>query len=408
MPTATRAEMVARGRQRRARRPAVALRVVDEVPVDRLLRFRRVADRAADRVQHAAERDAGNGAAGRGQAARSPASTRPSNTKHSPCGRRFWSTIAADRVEPAVEELDADVIGAERQRRRSRPSGRARRRRRGDRAGRPSARRSRRRCACGPACAVGPGHLAARQRQRRARDPASGIGGLRRRTVEHVLDRGELRACPSVRASAAARTCRRDAARAPRRGNTNRWPGLRVAGDSQLGLEHEERLRRRVGRALLGHTKSQTHFKERGPEMRNPEMLRAPERPRRAAPQGNGRSRHRPAGAVARRAGDAAHRRRDRGAARARAPTTGCTRRSSSIPARFAGFAVLPTADPKAAADELERAVTKLGFKGAMVHGLTDDGRTCSSTTSASGRSSSARRRSTCRSTCTRRCRTRR
>jgi 2,3-dihydroxybenzoate decarboxylase len=40
-------------------------------------------------------------------------------------------------------------------------------------------------------------------------------------------------------------------------------------------------------------------------------------------------------------------------------------------PARFAGFAVLPTADPKAAADELERAVMKLGFKGAMVHGLT-------------------------------------
>lgn len=40
-------------------------------------------------------------------------------------------------------------------------------------------------------------------------------------------------------------------------------------------------------------------------------------------------------------------------------------------PARFAGFAVLPTADPKAAADELERAVTKLGFKGGMVHGLT-------------------------------------
>jgi predicted TIM-barrel fold metal-dependent hydrolase len=38
---------------------------------------------------------------------------------------------------------------------------------------------------------------------------------------------------------------------------------------------------------------------------------------------------------------------------------------------RFAGFAVLPTANPKAAADELERAVTKLGFKGAMIHGLT-------------------------------------
>src|SRR5216684_3596162 len=38
---------------------------------------------------------------------------------------------------------------------------------------------------------------------------------------------------------------------------------------------------------------------------------------------------------------------------------------------RFAGFAALPTADPKAAAEELERTITKLGFKGAMVNGLT-------------------------------------
>src|SRR5512138_1280598 len=36
-------------------------------------------------------------------------------------------------------------------------------------------------------------------------------------------------------------------------------------------------------------------------------------------------------------------------------------------PDRFAAFATLPTPDPKAAADELERTVTKLGFKGAMV-----------------------------------------
>src|SRR3954464_5033104 len=43
-----------------------------------------------------------------------------------------------------------------------------------------------------------------------------------------------------------------------------------------------------------------------------------------------------------------------------------------SHPDRVAGFAMLPTADPKAAADELERAVTKLGLKGAMVHGLTN------------------------------------
>jgi len=39
-------------------------------------------------------------------------------------------------------------------------------------------------------------------------------------------------------------------------------------------------------------------------------------------------------------------------------------------PTRFAGFAALPTADPAAAADELERTVTKHGFKGAMIHGL--------------------------------------
>jgi predicted TIM-barrel fold metal-dependent hydrolase len=41
-------------------------------------------------------------------------------------------------------------------------------------------------------------------------------------------------------------------------------------------------------------------------------------------------------------------------------------------PTRFAGFASLPTAHPKAAADELERAVTKLGFKGGMIHSLTE------------------------------------
>jgi 2,3-dihydroxybenzoate decarboxylase len=39
-------------------------------------------------------------------------------------------------------------------------------------------------------------------------------------------------------------------------------------------------------------------------------------------------------------------------------------------PKRFAAFAALPTADPAAAADELERTVTKHGFKGAMIHGL--------------------------------------
>ncbi len=41
-------------------------------------------------------------------------------------------------------------------------------------------------------------------------------------------------------------------------------------------------------------------------------------------------------------------------------------------PDRFAAFACLPTPNPMAAADELERCVTRLGFKGAMVHGLTN------------------------------------
>jgi predicted TIM-barrel fold metal-dependent hydrolase len=42
-------------------------------------------------------------------------------------------------------------------------------------------------------------------------------------------------------------------------------------------------------------------------------------------------------------------------------------------PDRFAGFATLPTADAEAAAAELERAVQKLGFKGAMINGRTQN-----------------------------------
>jgi predicted TIM-barrel fold metal-dependent hydrolase len=42
----------------------------------------------------------------------------------------------------------------------------------------------------------------------------------------------------------------------------------------------------------------------------------------------------------------------------------------ADFPDRLAAFAVLPTADPAAAADELERAVSQLAFKGAMIHGL--------------------------------------
>ncbi|KAH9222753.1 putative 2-amino-3-carboxymuconate-6-semialdehyde decarboxylase [Leptodontidium sp. 2 PMI_412] len=39
----------------------------------------------------------------------------------------------------------------------------------------------------------------------------------------------------------------------------------------------------------------------------------------------------------------------------------------SKNPTRLAGFALLPVIDPKAAADELDRCVTKLGFLGALV-----------------------------------------
>lgn len=41
-------------------------------------------------------------------------------------------------------------------------------------------------------------------------------------------------------------------------------------------------------------------------------------------------------------------------------------------PDRFSAFAILPTQVPGAAADELERCVDKLGFKGAMMPGMTD------------------------------------
>ena len=44
----------------------------------------------------------------------------------------------------------------------------------------------------------------------------------------------------------------------------------------------------------------------------------------------------------------------------------------TACPDRFAGFAAVPTPAPEAAADELERTVKDLGFKGGMIHGLTN------------------------------------
>jgi predicted TIM-barrel fold metal-dependent hydrolase len=42
-----------------------------------------------------------------------------------------------------------------------------------------------------------------------------------------------------------------------------------------------------------------------------------------------------------------------------------------NYPTRFAGFATLPTQEPDAAAEEPERTVTRLGFKGALINGHT-------------------------------------
>lgn len=46
--------------------------------------------------------------------------------------------------------------------------------------------------------------------------------------------------------------------------------------------------------------------------------------------------------------------------------------RIAAHPHRYAGFAHLPLTDPDASADELERAVIQLGFKGALVSGATE------------------------------------
>ena len=102
---------------------------------------------------------------------------------------------------------------------------------------------------------------------------------------------------------------------------------------------------------------------------RSPDICEAARRSRRVASARDGRSRHRHAGDLGNCAGSASSRTRasqSAGAQLERLPSQ-C---DLAHPDRFAGFAALPTPVPKAAADELERAVTKLGFKGAMIMGL--------------------------------------
>lgn len=57
----------------------------------------------------------------------------------------------------------------------------------------------------------------------------------------------------------------------------------------------------------------------------------------------------------------------------ARDANDGIARHVAAHPDRYAGLAHLPLTDPDASADELERAVRQLGFKGALVNGATED-----------------------------------
>ncbi|MGH7153002.1 MAG: amidohydrolase family protein [Acetobacteraceae bacterium] len=60
------------------------------------------------------------------------------------------------------------------------------------------------------------------------------------------------------------------------------------------------------------------------------------------------------------------------GVALARGFNDALAREVAANPSRYRGFAHLPMMTPPAAADELERAVTRLGFHGALINGLTD------------------------------------
>jgi predicted TIM-barrel fold metal-dependent hydrolase len=63
----------------------------------------------------------------------------------------------------------------------------------------------------------------------------------------------------------------------------------------------------------------------------------------------------------------------DEGPAVARAFNDALARVVAEQPNRYAGFAHLPMTAPEAAADELERCITQLGFCGALINGMIED-----------------------------------
>ena len=64
----------------------------------------------------------------------------------------------------------------------------------------------------------------------------------------------------------------------------------------------------------------------------------------------------------------------DRAVSRARSANDALADVVAAHPDRYAGLAALPLQDPEAAADELERCVTELGFRGALVNGYSSVG----------------------------------
>ena len=179
------ADMVARAGQRLAHLPSVGLGIVDLVPADAGALGRR-GGRAADQIDPAVQHHCRAGAARpRQRCDRVPAIRGDIVGEGLVVGRGVLQQETAERIDAAAIRCDRDVVGAARQRRARQP-----------RLG--GGIEDMIEGAIDPALAVAaddveavaergrPGHLAARQRQRRPRFPAA-LRALRRGTVGDAL-----------------------------------------------------------------------------------------------------------------------------------------------------------------------------------------------------------------------------